>query len=151
MRQVALLLFALFAAAGWSEAAEAKILKVLPHHLDAKGRHTLSPSLYERDAYQQRLRQNPRLRSGLRFDVQWKAPRHQREEIKVVVELRGAKGSVISSERIESSDAQFGWFSHWSSATLTGPEFRKFGDMTAWRVTLWQGDRVIDEQRSFLW
>ena len=33
-----------------------KISKVLPHWLDLQGRHTLSPSLLERDAYQAKLR-----------------------------------------------------------------------------------------------
>ena len=46
---------------------------MLPHYLDKEGRHTLSPSLYERDAYQAILRQNPEKRGGMRFDVQWKA------------------------------------------------------------------------------
>ena len=50
-----------------SEAASAKIIKVLPHLLDRDGRHTLSPSLYERDAYQAILRAHPIQRSALRF------------------------------------------------------------------------------------
>ena len=52
-----------------SQAAEGKIIKVLPHLLDKKGRHTLSPSLYERDAYQAKLRTHPEDISALRFDV----------------------------------------------------------------------------------
>ncbi len=47
-----LLLFVLatlaFPAAG---AASARIAKVLPQLLDLEGRHALSPSLYDRDAY----------------------------------------------------------------------------------------------------
>ena len=54
-------------------AGPAKILKVLPQYLDEEGRHALSPSLYERDAYQYFLRKNPSKRGGLRFDVNWKA------------------------------------------------------------------------------
>ncbi|PYI85852.1 MAG: hypothetical protein DME26_10040, partial [Verrucomicrobia bacterium] len=64
-----------------------KILKVLPRYLDHKGRHTVSPSLYERDAYQAWLRKNPDARSGLRFDVQWKA--RGLKEVKLRVELQG--------------------------------------------------------------
>src|SRR5690348_1436186 len=56
-----------------AEAAGARIIKVLPHLLDRDSRHTLSPSLYERDAYQSFLRKNADQCAGLRFDVQWKA------------------------------------------------------------------------------
>ena len=54
-------------------AATGRVIKVLPHFLDLKGRHSLSPSLYDRDAYQAQLRQHPEQRSALRFDVHWKA------------------------------------------------------------------------------
>ena len=50
----------------------ARVVKVLPHFLDLQGRHTLSPSLFERDAYQALLRKNPGQRSAVRFDVQCK-------------------------------------------------------------------------------
>ena len=55
-------------------AASGKIIKVLPFFLDLKGRHSLHPSLYERDAYQAYLRQHPELRSGLQIDVQLTSP-----------------------------------------------------------------------------
>src|SRR6266567_3807500 len=71
-----------------TEAASGRIIKVLPHLLDRGGRHTLSPSLYERDAYQAFLRKNPGQCSGLRFDIQWKANRVARD----IVERRPASG-----------------------------------------------------------
>src|SRR5439155_1231097 len=43
--------------------AEAKIYKVLPTFIDKEGRHSLSPSLYERDAYQAQLRKHPEQRA----------------------------------------------------------------------------------------
>ena len=61
-------------------AAEGRIVKVLPHYLDAKGRHTLAPSLYERDAYQAHLRKNPDLCKALRFDIHWKTPSDVRKQ-----------------------------------------------------------------------
>src|SRR5688500_19608427 len=54
-------------------AAPAKIKKVLWFHLDKEGRQSLSPSLFDRDAYQAELRAAPAKRSGLRIDVQWEA------------------------------------------------------------------------------
>ena len=56
---MALLLVTTLASVEASSARVARITKVLPHLLDDKGRHTLSPSLYERDAYQAELRKNP--------------------------------------------------------------------------------------------
>ena len=37
----------------------ARVIKVLHHLIDAKGRNALAPSLFERDAYQIHLRENP--------------------------------------------------------------------------------------------
>src|SRR5258705_13546151 len=56
-----------------ASAATGRIIKVLPHFLDLKGRHSLSPSLYDRDAYQARLRDHREERSGMRFDIEWKS------------------------------------------------------------------------------
>ncbi len=61
----------LAASALLAHAASGKVLKVLPHFLDLQGRHALSPSLFERDAYQAHLRKNPAEVSALRFDVEW--------------------------------------------------------------------------------
>ena len=41
----------------WSaQAATGRVIKVLPQFLDLKGRNSLTPSLYERDVYQNVLR-----------------------------------------------------------------------------------------------
>ena len=44
----------------------------------------MSPSLYERDAYQARLRAHPEHRYGMRFDVQWRADREGFIRLEVV-------------------------------------------------------------------
>ena len=72
-----------------AHAASGRVIKVLPHYLDLKGHHTLSPGLYERDAYQAHLRQHPEQRSGIRFDVQWRTSGAVWEPLQVRVELRG--------------------------------------------------------------
>src|SRR5690348_10649157 len=78
-------------------AADGRVIKVLPHFLDLDGKHTLSPSLYGRDAYQYFLRQHPEKRSGVRFDIQWKATGTAAEPMKLRIELRGtAKGDLPS-------------------------------------------------------
>ncbi|GIT05994.1 MAG: hypothetical protein CM1200mP29_14050 [Verrucomicrobiota bacterium] len=63
-----------------------KISKVLPHWLDQQGRHTLSPSLLERDAYQAKLRADRSLCSGIRFDVKWS--KNTSVNVKLQLELR---------------------------------------------------------------
>lgn len=153
MRRVTVcLIFTLcFLTAFASDAATGRIVKVLPHLLDAKGRHATSPSLYDRDAYQARLRANRGEQSGIRYDVQWKAKATTRV-VKLRLELRGpAKDGEIGSKTIE-TEVKPGWVGRrWSGVALTGDEFKKFGEITAWRVTLWDGEQLLGEQKSFLW
>ena len=37
------------------------------------------------------------------------------------------------------------------SIPLLGEEYKNFGRMTAWRVTLWEGAHLLGMQQSFLW
>lgn len=130
-------------------AATNKVIKVLPFLLDKEGRQSLSPSLYDRDAYQAKLRASPGECSGLRFDVQWKAPKGA--NLKLKVELRGMKDGRPQTKVLETALAKPSAFGRWTKLTLTGEEFQKFGRLSAWRVTLWDGDRLLGEQASFLW
>lgn len=126
-----------------------RIIKVLPHLMDAKGRHTLSPSLYERDAYQQYLRRHPEERSGIRFDVQWKGDRSLDWELRMEVR---ATQTVPGKPKVLVLDLpKPGWFSKWSEVRITGEDYKALGDVTAWRATLWQGGQQVDELKSFLW
>ncbi len=134
-----------------AQAAEAAIVKVLPHFLDAQGRHTLAPSLYERDAYQAQLRKHPEQRSALRFDIQWKARPGGADPLKLRLEIRGSKAGLDKPLVLEQAVKAPSGFSRWSSLTLAGETFKQCGEVTGWRATLWQGDRQLAEQKSFLW
>ena len=148
---IPLILFCSFMFAVSASAGAGKIIKVLPHFLDAQGRHTKSPSLYDRDAYQAWLRQHPEARSGVRYDVQWKA-RKVTGPLKLRVELRGiAEGNLPRQKTIETELKPGHRWSHWSGVALTGDDYKAFGEVTAWRVTLWDGDQQLGEQKSFLW
>jgi hypothetical protein len=46
---------------------------------------------------------------------------------------------------------QHHWFSHWAYLVLGKDDYKSFGEVTAWRVTLWDGDQLLGEQKSFLW
>lgn len=131
-------------------AADDKIIKVLPHLLDKEGRHTLSPSLYERDAYQSRLRNNPETISALRFDVQWKSKAAKGETLKLKIEARGRKaGSKLKVLEAEVKDR--GFFSTWSKIPLDSKGYAELGGIGAWRVTLWRDGKQVAKQQSFLW
>lgn len=132
-----------------AQTAPFKVIKVLPQHLDREGRHALSPSLFDRDAYQARLRQHPDQRSGLRFAIQWKAPKLV--PLKLQLDLRGAHGLEPTTVLLEQSVQRRGLFSPWSFFTLAGEDYKKFGEVAAWRATLWSGNQLVAEQKSFLW
>jgi hypothetical protein len=135
-----------------AHAAEGRIYKVLPQYLDLKGRASLTPSLYDRDAYQAKLRKTPAERSGLSFRIQWKAKVPETEALTVKVQVRGvAEGDLPKEITLPLEVHQHHYYSHWASINLQGAEYKSFGEVTAWRVTLWDGDQLLAEQKSFLW
>jgi len=145
----AILFVAIYSDAG---AATGRVLKVLPHLLDLQGRHALSPSLYERDAYQARLRDHRNQVSGVRFDVEWKTKGEPAAQLSVIVEMRGIVQGVEPRQYVIEEKVQGGgWFNHWTKIVLAGADYKNFGEVTAWRVTLWEGEKLLGEQKSFLW
>jgi hypothetical protein len=135
-----------------AQAATGRVIKVLPHFLDLEGHNAISPSLYDRDAYQFFLREHPEKRSAIRFDVQWKAKGPFSDSVKLRVELRGtAQGNLPKQLVFEHIVEPGGWFRHWTGLTLGGDDYKNFGEVTAWRVTLWENDKLLGEQKSFLW
>jgi hypothetical protein len=139
-------------AAAPAGAATGRIIKVLPFLLDTNRLHALSPSLFDRDAYQSYLRRHPAECAGMRFAIQWKARGAVYGPLTLRLELRGtAKGDLPTQTTFETKVKSGGWFSHWNDLTLVGDDYRKSGAVTAWRVTLWEGDELLGEEKSFLW
>ena len=133
-------------------AATGRVIKVLPQFLDLKGRNSLTPSLYERDLYQVTLMRNTNECSGMRFNVHWRAKGEATTPLKLQVELRGvARGDYPRRLTMEKAVEPGGLFSHWAKFDLLGEQYKDFGRVTAWRVTLWEGSRLLGEQKSFLW
>jgi hypothetical protein len=132
--------------------AEGRIVKVLPHFLDRDGRHELLPDLYQRDAYQFFLRTHPESRSGIRYDIQWKAKGPASTRLILRAELRGITEGVFPRQlALEKTVVAKGRSSRWTALTLIGEDYAQFGEVTAWRVTLWENGQLLGEQRSFLW
>jgi hypothetical protein len=134
-----------------SSAGSGRVYKVLPQLLDQKGQSSQTPSLYDRDAYQAYLRKNPEKISGMRFAIQWKASGAS-DQLKLRVEMRGtAKGDLPKEKVLEQPVENSGWFSHWDMPKIDGADYKEFGEVTAWRVSLWDGSKLLSEQKSFLW
>src|SRR5665213_1084853 len=100
------------------QAGEGRVVKVLPQLLDQHGRHTLSPSLYERDAYQLRLRKEPKLRGGARLAVQWKAKHVDWTKLKLRAEMRCLLNDNIHAVTMEEHAVKNAHFGNWSEFRL---------------------------------
>ncbi len=150
-RFMAMLLGAVLLPAGLT-AAEARILKVLPYLLDSKGRHALQPSLYERDAYQAKLRTQPKLIHGQRYDIQWRSGGNRKDGLSLRLELRSGSGNSVGKSLVLESPVKPCWRGRgWTQFTLTEEQFKELGQVTAWRTTLRQGASEVAEEKSFLW
>ena len=141
----------LVAAAHADGAVTGKIVKVLPLFLDQQGRDATSPSLFDRDAYQAYLREHTNEVSAVRFDVLWKATKTPAANIKIWVELRGVGAGGVPKLKTIEADAVPGNSRKWTEIPLAGEDYKNFGAVVAWRVTLWDGGRMLGEQKSFLW
>lgn len=143
------MLFALSLWAGVLLGAEGKVIKVLPHWVDFQGRHTLSPSLYERDAYQELLRNHPEKRAGLQFEVLWKLSSRVSGPLRLRMELRGSNPGPSEIVEMEVKRGFFG--RRWSRLVLDPQQFARVGTVTAWKATLLGNQQVVAETQSFLW
>jgi len=134
------------------DAVSGRVLKVLPLFMDLKGRTQTTPSLYDRDAYQAVLRSKPAQRSGIEFAIEWKARGPKGTPLKLRLEARGGlKAQPPTQVVLEEAVTPTGLFGTWTSLTLSGEAYKKFGEVSAWRATLWNGTRLLHEEKSFLW
>ncbi len=134
-----------------SEAATGRVIKVLPLLLDLQGHDALSPSLFDRDAYQAHLRLHTNEVSAIRFDVLWKASNAKGASLKLRAELVGVGPDSLPRQTVLETNVTPRFLRRWTSLTFGGEDYKKFGSLVAWRVTLWNGDQKIGEQKSFLW
>jgi len=146
-----LLSLGLVAAAHATDAVTGRVIKVLPLLLDGHGRDSTSPSLLDRDAYQAYLLQHPKEISAIRYDVLWKAVKSPEEKIKIALELRGIGPGGVPRLKTMEVDVTPGKYRQWTEIPLADDEYQKFGAAVAWRVTLWNGGRLLGEKKSFLW
>ncbi len=146
-----LLLLGSLSGAAAADTPSGHIVKVLPLFLNQKGQDALSPSLYDRDAYQVYLRAHTNEISAIRFDVLWHVSHAGGAPLKLRLELRGVGSDNLPRQTTLEQVVTPHFFRHWTSLPLVGDDYRNFGDVVAWRATLWSGDRMLGEQESFLW
>ncbi len=151
MRRLFIALAVLLFLAPVVQAGQGSVVKALPQLLDKLGRHAVSPSLYERDAYQLHLRKSPKLRGGVRLAVQWKAKNVDWSKLKLRAEMRCLLEDNLHVTTIEKPAIKNGHFSSWSEFRIEGADYKAFGELVAWRVTLWEGDQQLGQLQSFLW
>jgi hypothetical protein len=147
MRWIAVLFLAMMS--GCVGVSEEGIVKVLPHYLDDEGRHSDGPSLLHRDVYQKKLRDEPELINALRFDIKWRGGGLDAEMAKLRVEVRSSTAGVppqVFEQQIKPDGR-----ANWTGVLVSAEEYRKIGKMESWRATLLVGDKVLAEQKSFLW
>lgn len=153
MRRLLLTLFLLgpLCAAVASDAMTGHIVKVLPLFLNLKGQDALTPSLYDRDAYQVYLRAHTNEISAIRFDVLWNTSNADRTNLTLRLELRGiGPGSLPRQMTLEQAVTPH-YFRHWTTFPLAGDDYKNFGEVIAWHATLWSDQKMLSEQKSFLW
>jgi len=153
MRALSILL-ALLGLVTVTQAAEpvtGRVIKVLPFLLDQQGRNAKSPSLFDRDAYQAYLREHTNEVSAIRFDVLWTATKAPDEKLKVALELRGIGTNSVPKLQTLETNVVAGNYRQWTDIPLAGADYKDFGTVVAWRVTLWNDSQMLGEQKSFLW
>ena len=143
---------AVFLASAFSlGAAEVRVVKVLPLLQDTKGRTAVAPSLFERDAYQADLRRGKETAAGMIFQTQVKIKNAPAAPLKIKLEARPATindgTSFVTEQKLEKQTA----FSGWISIAIGQVDWKKLKGVSAWRITIWEGDKMVAEQKSFLW
>lgn len=152
MRRLLTILLLTGTLSAWADGAvEGRIVKMLPLLLDSNGHDAVSPSLYDRDAYQVYLRQHTNEISAVRYDVLWQVKHATQAKYKLRLELRGLVIDGKPQQKVMELEVKPSFFRHWDSLPMAGDDYKNFGEAVAWRVTLWADDRMLAEQKSFLW
>jgi hypothetical protein len=128
-----------------------RVIKVLPLFLDHKGHDAISPSLFDRDSYQAHLRQHTNEISTIRLDILWKSSDTWDEKLTLRAELRGIGPDGLPRRTTLEQNVEPKMLRTWTSLKLPESDYRNFGVLNAWRVTLWDGDKLLGQEESFLW
>jgi hypothetical protein len=65
--------------------------------------------------------------------------------------MRCLLGDKLHSVTMEKPAVKSGRFSSWSEFRIEGADYKTFGQIVAWRVTLLEDGRQLGQLESFLW
>lgn len=153
MRLLVFIFAVCFGLGSAAESSHAKSIRVFRFLVDAAGRHALSPSLLDRDAYQAHLQEHPEEVGGLRFVIQWKRRRGETPaKPSIRVEVRHGDGNTIGEfSKTAPVKVRKTRRSQWHRITISDEEYARLGKVIAWRVSLWDGETMLAQEESFLW
>ena len=87
----------------------------------------------------------------MRFDILWKAQNATNEQVTLRAELRGVGAHALPTVATLETNLMARTARHWTSLEIAGTDYQNLGSLVAWRVTLWDGNTMLSEQKSFLW
>ena len=76
---------------------------------------------------------------------------HGRHALSPSLYERCLLGDDLHTVTLEEPAVKNGHFSSWSEFRIEGADYKTFGQIVAWQVTLWEGDHQISQLESFLW
>jgi hypothetical protein len=65
--------------------------------------------------------------------------------------MRGLTNNVTRTITIDKPLQKHGRFASWTEVRLEGDDFWNFGQLIAWRVSIWEGEHQLGQLQSFLW
>src|ERR1017187_2466325 len=119
MRRFLIVLLLLAALPAFADGIEkGRIVKMLPLFLDLKGHDAVSPSLYDRDAYQAYLHQHTNEISAVRFDFLWQVENPSAAKYQLRIELRGIGAGGKPTQAMLDEEAPPPLLRRWNSLVL---------------------------------
>lgn len=128
------------------------VLKVNRNLYDQFGYETeLVGDLKGEAVYQYELRHAPDKQFGCRFHIKWKAPRGT-AQARLVLDVRGLnKNNETVLDQFTVTRSLVEDWAEWSTIDINGPQFKRLGTIMAWRVSIYNRDRVMAELPSGNW
>ncbi len=128
------------------------VLKVNRTLLDNYGYETdVVGNLKGEASYQYSLRHEPNRQSGGRFHIKWRAPKGS-TQVRLVLDVRGlTPANETVRDTLSESFADMDGWAEWTTLDIKERQFKRLGEIMAWRVTIYSGDRVMAELPSGNW
>lgn len=143
-------------------AAGRHLKKVLFFWLDKDGQYSQHPSMFERDAYQAYLRENPEEIHGLKVAILLSGSKGKLESSELELKIQGPPGPEIKEplefrlELADQVDRKLRRWVYWDidpvNAEASDGSLKLLPEaIVSWRLTLLDEDQPVDRLQSYLW